>query len=159
MTKQPDFYLFTDGSADTINKNGVGAYLLLSSLEDLPKQVEVKTKKFQNTSSTKLEIEALIWALSDNELQNKKVVVYTDSQNIVGLPGRRIRLEKNNFISKNGKELKNKELYIQYYKLFDLIDLQILKIKGHKATKEKSDLDRIFSLVDKAARKQIRESW
>jgi ribonuclease HI len=64
MAKQPDFYLFTDGSADTINKVGVGAYLLLSSLIDSPKQEVVKTKKFKNTSSTKLEIETLIWALT-----------------------------------------------------------------------------------------------
>ena len=156
MAKQPDFYLFTDGSADTINKVGVGAYLLLSGLIDSPKQEDVKTKKFDNTSSTKLEIETLIWALNDNHLENKKVVVYTDSQNIVGLLGRRIRLEKHNFISKNGRELKNKELYIQFYVLFDSMDLEILKIKGHKSSKEKNELDAIFSLVDKAARNGLR---
>lgn len=156
MAKQPDFYLFTDGSADTINKVGVGAYFLLSSLIDSPKKEVVKTKKFKNTSSTKLEIETLIWALTENHLENKKVVVYTDSQNIVGLLGRRIRLEKNNFISKNGKGLKNKELYIRFYELFDSMDLEILKIKGHKSFKEKNELDKIFSLVDKAARKGLR---
>ena len=64
--------LFTDVSINTNLKIGFGAYLLVpeSYLKeksyDLIKK-EVKLKKFESTSSTKLEIETLLWSLEIRE--------------------------------------------------------------------------------------------
>ncbi len=55
----------------------------------------IKTKKFENTSSTKLELETLLWALSEINLDNCKIIIYTDCQNIIGLKERRAGLVKN----------------------------------------------------------------
>ncbi|CAB1062875.1 hypothetical protein D1BOALGB6SA_7657 [Olavius sp. associated proteobacterium Delta 1] len=81
--------LFTDGSVDTLSKIGYGAYLIVSehrlSLNTLG--ARVKVRRFENTSSTKLELQTLVWALSDIQELGSRVIVYTDSQNIMGLVG------------------------------------------------------------------------
>ncbi len=80
--------LFTDGSVDTQSDIGYGAYLVVSehglSLDTL--RTRVKVRRFENTSSTKLELQTLLWALSDIHTLGSRVIVYTDSQNIMGLP-------------------------------------------------------------------------
>jgi len=54
--------LLTDGSVDTKTRIGFGAYLVIngmdSSLADL--KTKVKVKKFENTSSTTLELQNLV---------------------------------------------------------------------------------------------------
>src|SRR5690606_30497597 len=93
---------------------------------------KVKIKQFEDTSSSKLEIQTLIWALSENLHFEGKITVYTDSQTIVGLHGRRNRLEKNDYHSKSGRQINNHEFYRKFFKLSDQINCEFIKIKGHK---------------------------
>jgi len=86
----------------------------------------------------------------------QQLIIYTDSQNIIGLPARRKRLEQNNFRTAKNKLLRNYELYQAFYQLLDALNFELIKIKGHRPTKEKDRMARIFSLVDKAARKALR---
>jgi len=151
--------LFTDGSVNTQSKIGYGAYLAVFSQElslELLKK-NIKVKRFQQTSSTKLELQTLLWALSDIQGIGCKVVVHTDSQNIIGLPGRRERLEKNEYRSKNNKLLNNYELYKEFYRISDQIDFQLVKVRGHQATRHKDEIDRLFTLVDRASRNALRK--
>ena len=54
-------YLFVDGSVNPQEKVGYASYLYLSK-DDLEKEnFKENTKRFENTSSTKLEIQALLW--------------------------------------------------------------------------------------------------
>ncbi|SHN93319.1 hypothetical protein BHECKSOX_2 [Bathymodiolus heckerae thiotrophic gill symbiont] len=124
------------------------------SLESLRKNIKVQ--RFEQTSSTKLELQTLLWALSDIQALGCKVVVHTDSQNIIGLPGRRERLEKNEYRSKNNKLLNNYELYEEFYRISDQIDFQLVKVRGHQATRHKDEIDRLFTLVDRASRNALR---
>ena len=97
-----EMLLFTDGSVNPQLKIGYGAYLLVSP-EEFEKgtlKQEVQLKRFNNTSSTKLELETLLWALKEIESLKCKVTVYTDCQNIIGLEKRRERFEKNNYFTK-----------------------------------------------------------
>ena len=81
-----ELMLFTDGSLNTRSNIGYGAYLAVSEfgllLDSL--KMRVKVKRFEHTSSTKLELQTLLWALSDIKVLAGKVIVYTDSQNIMG---------------------------------------------------------------------------
>lgn len=151
--------IFTDGSANTKLKIGYGAYLAVSepelSLDALKKQVKVK--RFEHTSSTKLELQTLLWVLSDIFASGNKVIIYTDSQNIMGLPKRRERLEKNNYCSKKNRRINNYELYQQFYKITDQINCEFIKVHGHKISNKKDDIDRLFTLVDKASRSALRK--
>ena len=154
---KPIIYLFTDGSVNPQSGIGFGAYLLLEELEfssELEKKI--KLKRFNNTSSTKLELETLLWALHNMILTNFKIIVYTDCQNIIGLNDRRDRFEKNNYITSKGKLIKNHELYKEFFKMVDTLDLEFSKVKGHKKSSTKNEIDDIFTLVDKATRNALR---
>jgi ribonuclease HI len=157
MTKS---LLFTDGSVHPQTKVGFGAYLLLqeSTLSSHVSLQNIQTKKFENTSSTKLELETLLWAFKEIDIKLFPLLVYTDCQNILGLMKRREKFEHNNYKSKTGKEIKNHLLYKEFYAFTDLYTCEFIKIKGHQKKEFKDELDKIFSLVDKAARNALREN-
>ena len=151
--------LFTDGSVNTQSNIGYGAYLVVSerglSLDSL--KTRVKVRRFEHTSSTKLELQTLLWALGDIQALGSKVIVYTDSQNIMGLQERRDRFEQNDFRSKKNKRLNNYELYQEFYRMTDQLDCELVKVRGHQVSNQKGDIDRLFTLVDRASRKAMRE--
>lgn len=151
--------LFSDGSVNTKLKLGYGAYLLVSapdvSLETLKNQVKIKC--FEDTSSTKLELETLLWALNDMAIHDCKLLIYTDSQNIMTLPDRRKRMEENEYRTKKNTLIKNHQLYKAFFKLNDKLDFQLHKIKGHKASRLKSNIDDYFTIVDRASRSALRK--
>lgn len=158
-TPPPKLFLFTDGSVNTKSKVGFGAYLAISE-DDLDGDIQaehVVLKQFPATSSTKLEIETLLWAIESVKEKAPALIIYTDSQNIVQLPERRERLEKNLFRSKKGKLLNNHELYKAFFAAIDSTPCTILKIKGHKSYKDHQRLDRLFSHVDRASRNATRD--
>ena len=151
--------LLTDGSVNTQSKIGYGAYLAVSehglSLDSLRECVKVR--RFEHTSSTKLELQTLLWALGDIQTLEGKVIVYTDSQNIMGLPGRRERFEQSNYRSKRNRLLNNYELYQEFYKITDQLNCKFVKVRGHQVSNQKDDIDRLFTLVDRASRNALRE--
>ncbi len=150
--------LLTDGSVNTQSKIGYGAYLAVSdrglSLDSLG--ARVKVRRFKHTSSTKLELQTLLWALSDIQALGSKVIVYTDSQNIMGLQGRRDQFEQNDYRSKKNKRLNNYELYQEFYRMTDQLDCELVKVRGHQVSNQKDDIDRLFTLVDRASRNALR---
>ena len=81
---------------------------------------------------------------------------FADCQNIIGLKDRRARFEKNNYMTGKGKQIKNHELYKEFYNLVDTLDCEFIKVKGHKKTSTKNEIDEIFTLVDKATRNALR---
>ncbi|MEA1956082.1 MAG: RNase H family protein [Campylobacterota bacterium] len=152
-------FLFTDGSVNPQSGIGVGAYLLVdeTELSSATLEKKIKTKKFENTSSTKLELETLLWAFDELELNDFKTVVYTDCQNIIGLLDRRERLERKNYKNSKNIEIKNSELYKDFFKRLDILDCEFVKVKGHKRASVKDEIDEIFTLVDRMTRKSLRE--
>jgi len=84
-------FLFTDGSVNPKQNIGFGAYLHVKgdTIYEESLKKSVKIKRFEDTSSTKLEIETLLWALDEIDLEDEELIIYTDCQNILGLPARR----------------------------------------------------------------------
>jgi len=155
-------HLFTDGSVNTRSKVGYGAYLRVDNLSGsvaLLKE-KVNTERFEATSSTKLELQTLIWALNDwkslQDFHQRELTIYTDSQNIIDLPARRERLERNNYFSRNNKRLKNYELYQAFYIVIDSIKCNLVKVKGHQRSIQGDVIAQRFRLVDQAARRALR---
>jgi ribonuclease HI len=153
-----DLMIFTDGSVNTKSKIGYGAYLSVShpglSLDLL--RPHVKVKRFEDTSSTKLELQTLLWALSDTQPSDRRVIIYTDSQTIMGLKGRRDQLEQNDYRSKKNKRLNNFELYQEFFRMIDQLDCEFVSVSGHKTSNQKDKIDHLFTLVDRASRKALR---
>ena len=152
--------LFTDSSVNPQEKIGFGSFLILDekniSFEEMKKNIKIK--RFENTSSTKLELQTLLWALEEINDKNIIIEVYTDCQNIIGLQDRREKLEKNNFHSSSGKLMNNHELYKDFFEKIDELNLIFIKVKGHKKNSLKDEIDIIFNLVDKASRSALREN-
>lgn len=145
--------LFTDGSLNPHSKIGFGAYII----QKYEKVSKVVVKKFESTSSTKLELETFLWAIKeiiDEDFSH--LVIYTDSQNIVTLPARREKLESNDFKNLKGVVLKNSNIYREFFILLDQLDFEIIKVSGHLKSKNKDSIDRIFTLVDRGSRKALK---
>jgi ribonuclease HI len=145
--------LFTDGSVHPPSRIGYGAYLAMT---DSSTDHEPQVKRFENTSSSQLEIETLIWAL--HSLQPESVTVYTDSQNIIGLPGRRSRFEERGYLTQQNKPVRHADLYREFFRLTDQIDCTFVKVKGHQPSHQKTEIDHLFSLVDRASRQALRSN-
>ncbi|OVE80987.1 hypothetical protein BVY03_04835 [bacterium K02(2017)] len=153
-----EIWLFVDGSVNTTSKAGCGACLIVDKTSQNSELIknQIKTKIFYNTSSTKLELQTLLWALNFIKLSPKKIVVYTDCQNIIKLPDRRIKLEQNDFKTKANKKLINYKLYQKFYEWQDKLKFDLFKVDGHLPRQDKKKIDTIFALVDKQSRKEMR---
>ncbi len=86
-----------------------------------------------------------------------ELTIFTDCQNILGLHSRREKFEKNNYLTSKNKKIANYELYKKFYKITDTLYCQFIKVKGHKPKNEKDNIDKFFTLVDKASRNALRE--
>ena len=144
--------LFTDSSVNPQEKIGFGAYLFVEdenkSLEELKKNINIK--KFEDTSSTKLELQTLLWAFEHIMDKNIIIEVYTDCQNIIGLENRKEKLENKHFL--------NNKLYEEFFEKLKQLNLTFVKVKGHKKNNLKDEIDNIFNLVDKASRSALRKN-
>lgn len=119
----------------------------------------VKTATFKNTNPARIEQETIIWALNlaKGTYSDVAITLYTDSKTVEDLPKRRNRLESKGFMSKSkGTVLKNADLYIKLFALFDDLQPTIVWTKGHKSTKLQTHLENLFSLVDKETRRVLR---
>jgi ribonuclease HI len=164
------FALFTDVSLNPRRKLGVGAYLFVpaSFLENEPHGIEqdavftrLKIKGFAETSSTTLEVQTVLWAL---EQVREKLIgpaggdleIYTDSQCVAGLLGRRTALEQNDFIAKrSGRLLSNAALYRAFYAAHDRMGFRVNKVSGHAPACSHDTIHRIFSSVDQGVRRAL----
>jgi ribonuclease HI len=154
-----ELILLIDGSVNAQSNIGYGAYLAVSerglSLDAL--KALVKVRRFEHTSSTKLELQTLLWALGDIQALGRKVIVYTDSQNIMGLQRRREGFEQTDYRSKKNKRLNHYKLYQKFYRMIDPLNCELVKVRGHRAGNQKDDMDRLFTLVDRASRNALRK--
>ncbi len=162
--------LFTDVSLKPKLKLGVGAYLVVptSFLEVSPHSIErsevagrLVVRRFVDTSPTRLEVQTVLWALGvyRNEFKVSgpgKLQVYTDSQCVAGLLGRRPGLEVNGFLCKRtNRLLKNASLYRTFYEFHDELGVEVIKVAGHSRSCSHDAAHRIFSFIDREVRKAL----
>jgi len=161
--------LFTDVSVNPQRKVGVGGYLLLPAqflekahdIEQCELSALIKTKGFTETSSTKLEVQTVLWALDNlrEELTGSapgSLQIYTDSQCVAGLVRRRARLTECDFVAKrSGRPLTNATLYREFYSAYDQLGFQLTKVPGHSIAHSHNTVQRIFSYVDRDARNAL----
>lgn len=156
----PTILLFTDGSVNTRTHVGYGAYLMVFEDEPLDPAYPplAKVNAFEHTSSTQLELQTLLWALEEVKSFGAHIIIHTDSQNIIGLPNRKERFEANHYLTKQKKLIGNYLLYQAFYKMMDEVKCTFVKMKGHKLAHDKDEMDRYFTLVDRASREALRKS-
>jgi ribonuclease HI len=160
------FALFTDVSVNPRRKLGVGAYLALpaSFIEVSPHSIEISAlverlvvRRFNDTSSTQLEVRTVLWAMEDLKFtEPAKLRVYSDSQCVAGLLRRRNRLRASGFVSRGSNRLlKNASLYRKFYEFHDKLGFEVIKVAGHISASSHDTVHRIFSFVDRKVRKAL----
>jgi len=166
-----NYSLFTDASLNPGFKVGVGGYLLVpesliktpSHLINLSELEEIlMLKRFEDTSSTTLEVQTVLWALEEyctkpTFPKTGDLHIYSDSQCVKGLLPRRARLESNGFHSRGGHRLlKNASLYATYYEFHDRLKFDVTKVAGHTPSRSRNTVQYIFSFIDKKVRKALK---
>lgn len=166
-----DVALFTDVSMNPELKLGVGAYVAVpaSFLQASFRTIErsevagrLKVRRFEDTSSTKLEVQTVLWALEEYRKDSKvtepgKLSLYSDSQCVSGLLKRRPGLSAGDFLSKRtDRPLRNAPLYRAFYEFYDELGFEVIKVEGHSGSRRCDTEHRIFSFVDKEVRKALK---
>jgi ribonuclease HI len=162
-----DFALFTDVSLSPGLKLGVGAFVMLTAsfLDESSGAVgrpeiaaQIKVRRFKDTSSTRLELQTVLWALAENrQCTNGRLTIYSDSQCVTGLLKRKHRLLAGGFFSKKtNQQLRNASLYRAFFEFQDELGFQVVKVEGHSKVRTHDTIQRIFSFVDKEARKALK---
>lgn len=148
-------YIYSDASFSKKHQIGVASYIILDDKGNLK---EEKSFSLKEKNNIRLEFIALIKALKSLEpKKNIEIIVYTDCKTITDLLSRKEKLETRDFKSKNtGKVLSNKDLYEEFFKLYEKYKPTINWIKGHQSKKNKSIVQENFSRVDKLSRKKLR---
>jgi len=150
--------LFIDGSVNPQSKVGFGAYLIVENsfcIKTLQDKIHIK--RFENTSSTALELETLLWALDEIDT-TMHIAIYTDCQNILGLKQRCEAFENSGYMTRGNKLITHHKLYKAFYKKITQLNCELIKVQGHKKTALKDETDMFFTLVDKASRNALREN-
>lgn len=162
--------LFTDVSLDPVRKHGIGGYFsvpasfLAASPQDMKRSdvsERLMLRRFENTSSTKLEVRTVLWALEEYRKEREaavpeKIRIYTDSQCVAGLLKRRPGLEAKGFLSgRTNTLLKHASLYRRFYELFDELGFEVIKVAGHTRSSCQDTVHRMFSFLDKEVRKAL----
>ncbi len=152
---------------------GVAGFLIFRNPEEHESGIfpsSIQTIQFPEKTNIRAELLGAIFALETirseiEEIQKKlsqkekfEITLYTDCQTISHLLDRRKKLEANNFTSQRKKEsLSNADLYRKFLILFDKLQPKIYWVKGHSPQKNKSLIEKNFSLVDKMVREKIRK--
>lgn len=166
------FALFTDVSVNPQLRIGVGACLLLPLpfLETPPQNIDrgelsaqLHYRRFTATSSTRLELQTVLWGLELYRTlcpvaERGALQLYTDSSCVVGLPGRRARLEGSAYLAKrSGRLLANAPLYVKLYAVSDELNFEIVKVAGHPRASTHDSIQRLFAVVDQGARRALKD--
>jgi ribonuclease HI len=166
-TPAENLALFTDVSVSPGLRLGVGAYVVIpASLLEAPSGSlgrpeitgRLKVRRFEDTSSTRLELQTVLWALAETlPGPQGSLTIYSDSQCIFGLPGRKSRLMSGGFLSKKtNRPLGNASLYRAFYEFHDESGFRVVKVDGHSGARARDALHRVFSIVDREARKALK---
>ena len=119
------FFCYTDGACSLArNKGGIGIVIV----KDGKKVYEFK-KSFTNTTNNKCELMAVIYALNAISKPIEQMIIYSDSQYVIGCA------------TKGWKRKKNVEYWALYDKVLEKAkklcsDIQFIWVKGHETSSD-----------------------
>jgi len=144
---------YTDGSCHTQLKIGTWASIIIYG----DKKVKL-TGMEQNTTHNRMEIKACIESIRyiiEKVPSFEEINIYTDSQYVVGLLGRKNKLKTANFLTKKGTSIQNPDLVQEFIVLLEKHPIKLLKVKAHQ---KKDEIENLNIEVDKMVRRLLREA-
>ncbi len=156
-----NIYIYSDASFDKESQQAIIGFALFQSelehntvsLTDLnPTLIQIS-----ESNNIRAELRSAIASLKSC-VKTGHVTLITDCQTISDLPDRRQKLEQNNFISHSKQTfLNNKDLYQQFYQVFDQLQPKLVRVKGHTKAGIQTQIDKNFSQLDKLVRHRLRK--
>ncbi|MCW3089691.1 MAG: rnhA 2 [Ferruginibacter sp.] len=142
--------VYTDGSCHTQKRMGAWVAILLYENREI-----VIRGNEADTTHNRMELTAVIKAVEYVSANFGKVhiQVFTDSQYVMGLPSRAEKLMADNFVTKDGKELRNVDLLRQMLMLFKNHSIHLNKVRAHQ---KKNDTMNYNIIADKISRSLTR---
>jgi ribonuclease HI len=144
--------IYTDGSCHTQQKAGAWAAIIhMDGKKTILKGTE------GSTTHNRMELLAVIKAIEHivKQQNDTELIIYTDSQYVCGLPGRKEKLIEQKFLTRKGKPIQNADLVQTLFGLMDKVSTQYIKVKAHQS--EEDQTTKYNNLVDKLSRKMVRE--
>jgi ribonuclease HI len=144
--------VYPDGSCDTQHRIGAWvAIILVDESKIVLSGVET------NTTHNRMELVAVIEAinyLSMHQQPVNKINIYSDSQYVTGLSGRKQRLENANYVTKHGNTIQNDTLVKTLLGYIATQNIVFEKIRAHQ---KKTDIINYNIEADLLSRKLVRQ--
>jgi ribonuclease HI len=148
--EKKEIKIYTDGSCHS--QLLIGAWGAIIFIRD--KKIVLKGSEHETTHN-RMELIAVIKAIKHIDLlglEAEKIFIYSDSQYVVNLTGRKERLKRNNFITKKGTAIQNVDLITIFIRQIETHDLEFVKVKAHQ-----KNGDEINREVDILVRHMVRQ--
>lgn len=143
-------FIYTDGSGDA--NTGIGGWASILLVDD---QRIVLSGAFHKTTHQRMELWAVLASieyLAKNMLDTRSIVLYTDSQYVADMPRRKEKLKSKGFLTQKKLPIRNVELVMKLIENIEKMNLQLIKVKAHQPSSNKTPNHE----VDRLARKQVR---
>jgi ribonuclease HI len=145
--------IYTDGSCHTQRRTGGWAALVFTGSEKI-----IISGVATDTTHNRMEITAVIEGIEYVRKHYKEVAlihIFSDSQYVTGLAGRKEELLARQLITQNGSLLPNADLVRELWKYDHVFKLEFVKVKAHQPKND--ELNHNIE-VDKLARKMVRDA-
>ena len=143
---------YTDGSCHT--KHLIGAWAAIIFIHD--KEIILKNTE-ENTTNNRMELSAVLNVLEyikTRQIENSKILIYTDSQYVVGIERRIEKFKLQEYKTKKGEAVRNEDLVKKLVYIIETMPVDFIKVKAHQ---KKTNTINYNRLVDKLARKLVRD--
>jgi Ribonuclease HI len=143
--------IYTDGSCDTLQRNGAWVSILL-----FVGQKMVLTGEEINTTHNRIELLAVIASINfiDKEQPGAELIVYTDSQYVCGITERKEKLKQESFLTNKGSLIQNVDLVQTLIRQIETHNIRFVKVKAHQQID--TDASLYNNQADRLSRKMIR---
>lgn len=144
------YEIYVDGACSRNPGKGGYAFIILCN-----KNVFLKVRgKKEKTTNNEMELTAIVKSLKhiikkpDYILENDKIIIYSDSAYCINSINQKWinSWSINGWKNKDGKEIKNKELWVKLYDILKYLDknkavYKFVKVKGHSGDKYNEMVD------------------
>ena len=150
--KEPVVKVYTDGSCHS--QMLMGAWAAILFIED--EKVIIQGSE-TDTTHNRMELMSVIKAVNyliNRGLAGIKIEIYSDSQYVVNLTGRKEKLKQRNFITNKGTPIQNSDLVQTLIKQIEGYKLNFIKVKAHQINGDKLNRE-VDIIVRKLVRKNV----
>lgn len=141
--------IYTDGACS--GNPGPGGYGILMRVPEKQYQ-KTYSKGFRKTTNNRMELMAVIVALSNLRTSDNEVHIYTDSKYVADAINQKWIY---GWIKRGWKNVKNPDLWKEFYKLYQLHQPNFHWIKGHAGHPENEICDQLAVKASKSSNLEI----